>query len=204
MRYKCEESSIRVFFITGLPKTGTTWCVNFLNRLPGVIVLGEGRFFGGKLRNLLPLYEQLKLALNDWIEFIGRRKGNWLLTDKWIVTVEKTNYISPFVLEEKKKEITNFLMKALFYYLAEQVALSTGFSIIGEKTPVVEELEIENWVNCFDSEKFVVLTRNFIDWSVSVALHFYNSNLTNRADKYNLLQQTMDLINCSVANHRNG
>jgi len=189
-----RKQPIRIFFITGLPKTGTTWCANFLNRLPNVTVVGEGRFFGGRLKNLLPLYEQLEIALSDWINFIGKRKGNWLLTDKWIVTVEKTNYIPSFLLEKKKKEIVCFLIRKLLYHLAHQVSISSNSTLVGEKTPITEESEMESWINCFNNEKFVVLTRNFIDWSVSMALHFYDSNLMNRVDRYNIWFNDEDFI----------
>jgi len=188
------EKTFELFFISGLPKSGTSWCSNFLNSLQGIKVLGEGRFFAGKLKNLQTLYEQLEKAVDGWVEFVGRRKGNWLLNDQYIVTINKTNYIPSDILEKEKKEISCLLIKHLIYNLASRASEFYGVHKVGDKTPIFSPSEIKNWISCFNKERFIILTRDFIDWVVSLSLHFYHSNLTNRPDRHNIWLSDEDLI----------
>lgn len=62
------------FLITGGPRSGTNYLSNMLNTHKPDIVRGESMFFNQQM-----IYPSLYDAIENWIEFAGKRKHSWPL-----------------------------------------------------------------------------------------------------------------------------
>jgi hypothetical protein len=173
-----------VFFLTGLPKTGTTWLMNMLNDVDGIRCLGEGRFFSSELRNVPSLHGSVSNALRPWYEFIALRKNNWLHFDQDIQTVNRKNYISDQTLERRfQKDIARIMHLVVKDIMTSLPDADQTTQLIGDKTPILRPAEIAHIRRTFPEAKCVFLQRNVKDFIVSLLCHYYRSMKDNRPDR---------------------
>lgn len=172
----------KIFFITGLPKSGTTWTVNMLNSLDGVVVRGEGCFFSNIYRNAPSLHDSLKRGIAPWFDYISHRKANWLQTDDIIETVNKYNYIRSERLEEAFEARAGDMTRAVVTGLMESAARSPGARLVGDKTPVMAPEDLLALRRVFPDAPVICMKRGVKDYVVSHLFHYHRSMRDRRPD----------------------
>lgn len=170
-----------LFFITGLPKTGSSWLMNMLNDVPGIKCMGEGRFFSSGIKNIPSLFDSLNNGLGRWIDYIAERKHNWFDNCLEINTIEKRNY----VMDKDKERIKEGLTKSTIRHIVPEIMMSRAgdnTQIIGDKTPSIRIGDLDRMINTFPIAKVIFLHRGVYDFLASYIMHFYRSTKVNRPD----------------------
>ncbi len=183
----------QIFFLTGLPRSGTTWTMNMLNSCDNICCLGEGRFFSSMLRDVPSLYDTIKQGIYNWHHFIAHRKNNWLNLDKYITTVNKTNYISKHILNTSITRETDIIVRNYVLDLFNRHK-KQNIKVIGDKTPIFYIEEFKRILRIFPEAKIIFLIRKLDDFIVSILFHFWRSNSQNRPDKHICLFEPEDFI----------
>lgn len=170
-----------LFFITGLPKTGSSWLMNMLNDVPGIKCMGEGRFFSSGIKNIPSLFDSLNNGLGKWINYIAERKYNWFDNCLVINTIEERNY----VVDNDKERIKEKLTKTTIRHIVNEIMISrvgNDTQIIGDKTPTTIIDELDRISNIFHDAKIIFLHRGIYDFLASFIMHFYRATKNNRPD----------------------
>lgn len=173
-----------IFFLTGLPKSGTTWMMHMLNEINGVKCLGEGRFFSSGLANVPSLRKAMNESLAEWFYYIARRKGNWLNLDSEIITINRQNFVHDEIMKRKLNRNLDRAMRLLVTDLMMRHQACNGLSLIGDKTPLMSADELNNLQNAFPDARIVFMRRNVKDFIVSFLFHFWRSMRDNRPDRF--------------------
>ncbi|WP_341582251.1 sulfotransferase [Marinobacter metalliresistant] len=169
------------FFITGLPKTGSTWVMQMLNDISGIQCLGEGRFFSSGLRHVPSLYDSILTGTLHWAEFIAQRKRNWLDDNDSIRTIEKYNYVSESRTRKATDHLTKIMIQsAIEALLNDHITLETV--AIGDKTPTLEVEALQRIENVFPDANIVFLHRGLHDFLASFMCHYHRSMRDRRPD----------------------
>lgn len=172
-----------IFFITGLPKSGTTWLVNMLNSIEEVMVRGEGCFFSDIYRTTPSLYGSMSRALRPWYEYISHRKHNWLDMDDHIETVNRYNYIRVETLGRRFESVVRECTRTMTLELMREAAGSEDRIVrMGDKTPVMFPDELRRIRETFPGSRIVCLKRNVKDYIVSHVFHYWRSVRNRRPD----------------------
>ncbi|WP_291329792.1 sulfotransferase [Desulfovibrio sp. UCD-KL4C] len=168
------------FFITGLPKTGSTWIKNMLNDVNGICCIGEGLFFASGLKNTPSLYDSIYKSIYQWGDYICDRKQNWLDDLVEIKTIEKRNFVS----EDNKTSVTQKIADQATREIVLNCFLrqKAGTTAIGDKTTALSTEVFPRIQRVFPEAKIIFLHRNLYDFLASYIMHFYRSTKTNRAD----------------------
>ena len=178
-----KGSKKRVFFLTGLPKSGTTWMMNILNSLEDVCCLGEGRFFSSGLQNVPSLYEALAEGLRPWYEFISLRKRNWLRLDAHLESINRQNFLPTQVFADAfDRDLRQVARMTIFNFMLGAVQGDPKVKMIGDKTPVMAPEELRKMVNVFPDAKIVFMRRNVKDFIVSLLFHYWRATRDRRPD----------------------
>jgi len=173
----------KIFFVTGLPKSGTTWLANMLNCLEEVICLGEGGFFFNGEGGVPSLYDSLINGLRPWYNFIAHRKRNWVGLDDFIQTINHYNFLSSEVLSENfKKDIEILTRLVICYFMEKAVKDRPQIKLIGDKTPVIQLNRLRMMNTIFPEAKIIFMRRNVKDFIVSLLFHYWRSVRNNRPD----------------------
>ncbi len=187
MRRKFPENNLsekKLFFLTGLPKSGTTWLMNILNSSEVICCLGEGRFFSSALNKVPSLYNALLEGIRPWYEYIARRKKNWIGLDNYITTINCQNFLPYQILSKTLEEdLDTIVYYAVLYFFSKAKAKFPDTQLIGDKTPVSRPYEIKKIHRVFPTSKKIFLYRNVKDFIVSLMFHYWRSNFHNRPDK---------------------
>jgi len=183
----------QIFFITGLPKSGTTWMMNMLNSIDGICCLGEGKFFSSGLTNVPSLYDAIKNGIYNWHNFIAHRKNNWLNLDKHITTINKTNILPNKVLERSLQKETDTIIRKYIIHLFNK-AKQQNTILIGDKSPLLYTNEFSRIIRIFPEAKIIFLIRDLENFIISILFHFWRSNKDNRSDKSICLFTSDDFI----------
>jgi len=183
----------QIFFITGLPKSGTTWMMNMLNSIDNICCLGEGKFFSSGLTNVPSLYDAIKNGLYNWHNFIAHRKNNWLNLDKHITTINKTNILPTKVLERSLQKETDTIIRQYIIHLFNKTKQQNTV-LIGDKSPLLYSNEFSRIIRIFPEAKIIFLIRNLEDFIISILFHFWRSNKDNKSDKSICLFKSEDFI----------
>lgn len=178
-----KGSEKRVFFLTGLPKSGTTWIMNILNSIEEVCCLGEGRFFSSGLQNVPSLYEALTEGLRPWYEFISHRKKNWLGLDGHFESINRQNFLSDQTFAEAfDRDVGQVARMTILNFMLGAVQGDPKVKIIGDKTPVMVPEELRRMVTLFPDAKVVFMQRNVKDFIVSLLFHYWRATRDRRPD----------------------
>jgi len=117
------ESFVReseIFFLTGLPKSGTTWLMNILNSSEKICCLGEGRFFSSGLDDVPSLFDAFSEGIRPWYEFIALRKNNWIGLDDQITTINCQNFLpSQIINKSLNRDVDVIFHVTLLYFFFE-------------------------------------------------------------------------------------
>lgn len=174
----------QVFFLTGLPKSGTTWMMNILNSFDEICCLGEGRFFGGGLEDAPCLYDAMATGLRPWHDFIALRKKNWLGYDQEIVTAQRRNYLPKQFQDEAFRSVLDLQVGTMVSQLMSNVVKAKPqVQWIGDKTPVWNSAELERVGRIFPEAKIVFLRRDVRDFVVSLLFHYWRATRDMRPDR---------------------
>jgi len=158
----------RRFFITGLPRSGTTWLKNMLNEITGVMCFGEGLLYSGIAREVPSLFDSVAGGIREWVEFIAQRKGSVLNTDQAIRTIgNRVNVIGEAIVEGETERLTMLMVHAAVEYLFSE------WDVAGEKSPVIRGSDLHRIAHCNRNALIVVLTRDVCDWIVSWSRLYY-------------------------------
>ncbi|MBW1963310.1 MAG: sulfotransferase [Deltaproteobacteria bacterium] len=178
-----KRSEKRVFFLTGLPKSGTTWMMNILNSLEDVCCLGEGRFFSSGLQNVPSLYEALAKGLRPWYEFISLRKKNWLGLDAHLESINRQNFLPAQAFAEAfDRDLGQVARMTILNFMLGAVQGDPKVKMIGDKTPVMAPEELRKMANLFPDAKVVFMQRNVKDFIVSLLFHYWRATRDRRPD----------------------
>lgn len=177
-------SEEKIFFLTGLPKSGTTWLMNILNSSEVICCLGEGRFFSSSLKNVPSLHNALLEGIRPWYEYIACRKKNWIGLDNYIITINRQNFLPSQILSKTiQEDLDTIVYYTVLYFFSKAKAKLPDIQLIGDKTPVSSQYEIKKIHKIFPKSKKIFLYRNVKDFIVSLIFHYWRSNFHNRPDK---------------------
>ncbi len=192
-----KESEI--FFLTGLPKSGTTWLMNILNSSEEICCLGEGRFFSSDLQNVPSLFDALYEGIRPWHEFIALRKKNWIGLDDYITTINYQNFLPSKVTNDSlNKTVDVILHLTLLDVISRAKIKYPRARLVGDKTPVTRPYQLQRIIRVFPSTKVIFLYRNVKDFIVSILFHYWRSIRNNRPDsqiKYLTLDDFLQVEN---------
>lgn len=172
---------MQLFFITGLPKTGSTWLANMLNDTPHLQCLGEGRFFSSGLNQVPSLYDAVFSAASSWVDYAAERKFNWLEPYVSIKTIERRNYVCQRDKEVAARKLCETMLSAAVTRLMTANA-RPDTEAIGDKTPAFCLREIETLNSTFPDAKLVFLHRGVHDFLASYIMHFHRARKNSRPD----------------------
>jgi len=174
----------QLFFVSGLPKTGTTWLMRMLDGVDGICCRGEGRFFSSSIRNVPSLWDSLANAVEPWSRYVATRKCGWTGMSDRIETINRNNYLSESVLGEWREQMVGFLtaqwVKKSF---AETVGHGEDVGWVGDKTPATRPEELSRIHRAFPSAKLLLMQRGVKDFVVSYLFHFWRAMREKRPDR---------------------
>lgn len=145
-----DLSALPVFFVGGLPRSGTTWVQQLLNAHPQVLCLGESHFFN----DLVP-------GLARTVQSYGERRAEG--RDTWAPTVRGPD-----------RALLAPLFHAAFVALAQMNLdgrAASALAAIGEKTPD-NLMHLPRIWGTFPSARFVNVIRDGRDGAVSAYIRF--------------------------------
>ena len=142
---------MKLFFIVGAQKSGTTWLQRSLNSIEGVHCLGEGHFID---RLMLPITR----VLRDYNELMG------LVAER---VYEGKSYYQPILDDEYRQ-----LMRQLILHRMVQSTKAdpTTITAIGDKTPA-HSFHIDILRVLFPEARFIHMLRDGRDVAVSAFHH---------------------------------
>jgi len=142
--------SLPMFFVGGLPRSGTTWVQQLLNAHPQLVCLGESHFFN----DLVP-------SLTRTVEAYGKRRA--VGQDTWAPTVQGPRH-----------QLLSPMLHATFVALVQENLDGrdpAGIMAIGEKTPD-NIMHLQRIWNVFPGARFVNVIRDGRDGAVSAFIRF--------------------------------
>ena len=172
---------MQLFFLTGLPKTGSTWLMNLLNEIPPLQCLGEGRFFASGLRHVPSLYDATYAGIYQWGNYISERKHNWLDDGSSITTIQRYNYISEKQKENIAHELTRTTLRETISELMSKRAKATTHAM-GDKTPTLHIETLDRIQQTFPNARTILLQRGLYDFLASFIQHFHRATRDRRPD----------------------
>jgi hypothetical protein len=175
-----------IFFLTGLPKSGTTWLMRMLDFQTGVVCRGEGRFFSSNLIDVPSLWGALHAGLEPWYSYVAHRKRNWIGLDHAIQTKDRANLLNPDTVRRNlEQDLTELFRFAVRHFMLKPVEgrRSETAQFIGDKTPVVESRQLDQIFSTFPDSRVLFLRRGVKDFIVSLAFHYWRSQSTYRPDR---------------------
>lgn len=149
------------FFVVGRAKSGTTWLRNLLDAHPEILCRGEGTFFGrgadlGERRGLItPTSLHGALADSDYLRTWIEKKPMWTRG------------------KEAEEHLMNLTRLCILYFLGEQLA-SSGKRLVGDKTPLITEHDIQHISSIMPGSKVIHIIRDGRDAAVSGVHHVWN------------------------------
>lgn len=168
-RRKTWREDVPVFFVVGVPKSGTTWLMRTLDSHPEVLCRGEGRFFDrGMQRDRLkdmrtsehirnkvqPSSLYYALAESEYLRF-------WIERSVWTRD------------DDPEEHIRNLTRLAVNYFLTEKLA-ETGKKMVGDKTPLSGPNVIREVAEVYPDARVIHIIRDGRDTAVSRMHHNWN------------------------------
>jgi hypothetical protein len=168
------------FFITGLPRTGTTWMMSLVNQITGICCYGESKLYSSAVRDTPSLASLLINTIRPWAQIIARRKHNIFRADNVIHTIERENVV-PEQTVAKAIEITAM---AALRGITDCVLVPDDEEtvVVGEKTPQMYPAELELIAKAEAEAFIVIMRRNVYDWIVSWARFYYTRRCAHAAE----------------------
>lgn len=171
-RVTSSREDVPVFFVIGVPKSGTTWLMRTLNRHPEVLCLGEGRFFDREMRH----NRRKDMQASEHIRFKVQPASLYYALDEseflrlWI---ERSVWTRDDDAEEHLKNLTRV---AVNYFLTEKLA-KTGKSMVGDKTPLSSPNIIREIAEIYPDARVIHIIRDGRDTAISGMHHLWNRSI---------------------------
>jgi len=143
-----------LFFIMGVPKSGTTWLQYLLNGHPEILCTGEGNF-----NQIIKGLNEVVNDYNTYIEEINKAIGT-------------SNYVL------FSKENLKYLFVTIVGLLFSNIKLSPSIKCIGSKNPILIK-ELETHASLLPGSKFIHIIRDGRDVIVSA---WFNNRRRNMKD----------------------
>lgn len=178
-----------IFFVVGLPRSGTNWLMRTLNSHPEILCRGEGRFFGRNIRSEDLIEMQPTKHLRRKIQ--PSSLHNALAESEYLrLWMERSVWTRD---EDTEKHVTNLTREAINYFLKEKLA-KTNKRMVGDKTPLGHwnSLEIIEEIGeiCPDA-RVIHIIRDGRDVAVSW-IHFLWDRGTDQGGIYHLTPDEQD------------
>jgi len=149
LRAIADMRSKELFFVTGLPRSGSTWLTILLNAHPRVSCAGEGHF----LSSLAP---QLSHAVTSYNAYIGHKNKDVL---QGVITFPQLD--APDFM---------FLLTSTILLLMASSVKARRVRVVGEKTPG-DLIGLPFLNQIFPTAKFIHILRDPRDCAVSTWFH---------------------------------
>lgn len=169
----------RVFFVVGVPKSGTTWLMRTLDRHPEILCRGEGRFFDQQMRR-----DNLKeMQTSEHIKFKIQPSSLYhSLSDSedlrlWI---ERSVWTRDDDAEEHMRNLTRV---ATNYFLSQKLRKS-GKKMVGDKTPLSSTKIMREISEIYPSARVIHIIRDGRDTAVSRIHHNWNRAIDRGGTKH--------------------
>lgn len=162
-----SPAGMPVFFVVGVPKSGTSWLMRLLNSHPQILCKGEGVFFGKGSRSLLRALESSE-GVRRWVE-----RSPWTRTPK----------------DPKLNEIAGMLARALM--LRKLGRAQRHFPtklIVGDKSPYTEST-VADLLQNVPNARVIHIIRDGRDQAISLVHHRWN-----RAEKLKISVEEKDKL----------
>ncbi len=150
-----------LFFISGAPKSGTTWFQRLLDTHPEIVCSGEGHF----AESLLKPFNKLAHQYNEQQKISAKR----VYEDK------------PYYQGLKSQEI-DFICRTIVGAIMSQRRIPEGIKCVGDKTPR-HSLHMDLLAHVFPEAKFVNIVRDGRDVITSTCHHAFRAGHTSAIDK---------------------
>ena len=142
---------MKLFFIVGAQKSGTTWLQRSLNSVEGVYCLGEGHFID---RLMLPITNVLR-DYNRLMELVAER------------VYEGKSYYKPILDDEYRRVMRQLILSRMVH---STKAAAAEITAIGDKTPA-HSFHIDSLRILFPEARFIHMLRDGRDVAVSAFHH---------------------------------
>lgn len=159
---------MQYFFVTGSPKSGTTWLQMLLDAHPDVVCSGEGAFF----ERLIQPISEVRAKYNDYMNYANK------------AVYEGNGFYGQIPFEETKQQ----LREIVFNLMSRRAVAST--MAIGDKTPR-HNLFLNSMHTIFPEAKFINIVRHPYDVAVSKLFHASRVGRTEALDPNSGARTTM-------------
>lgn len=158
-----------IFFVVGVPKSGTTWLMRTLDSHAEVLCKGEGRFFDremerDRLKNM-QTSEHIKYKIQPSSLYHAIAEDEYLRL--WIERSVWTRDGDP------EEHIRNLTRVAVNHFLTEKLA-KTGKRMVGDKTPLSNTTIMREISEIYPDARVIHVIRDGRDTAVSRAHHNWN------------------------------
>lgn len=163
---------MQYFFVTGSPKSGTTWLQMLLDAHPDVVCSGEGAFF----ERLIQPITDVRAKYNDYMSYANK------------AVYEGNGFYDGIPFPEIKEQ----LRQIVFNLMSKRAAANT--LAIGDKTPR-HNLFLNSMHMIFPEAKYINIVRHPCDVAVSKLFHGARVGQTDALDpasklRTRLIEQT--------------
>lgn len=162
-----------IFFVVGVPKSGTTWLRRLLDSHPEVLCHGEGRFFGRDDKD--PNFEHVQANNLGQLMRPGSLHYTLAEYEPLRLWLERTWWSRDGDAEEHVARITRETVR---YLLARKLAKTngseTGKRIVGDKTPLHSAGTVKEIDRMFPEARVVHIIRDGRDQAISHNHHRWN------------------------------
>lgn len=164
-----------LFFLTGLPRTGTSWTRRMLDSHPQIVCKGEARIMTSPFTQGKGLWDYLYESIHTWVLKEGSRKGNGFIEPEReeIAWRQGSPLVTTEFLRREATGLTTVAATSLVQYLLLGNITDDEIAT-GEKTPVIKTRDINRFEKLRKaglSLKVIGLHRKFSDWFKSYHKH---------------------------------
>lgn len=146
--------SIKINFIIGVPRSGTTLLSVILNQYPNCISLPEVHqltYFYKKYKNVTTITKSLKEDIYEFIFLFYNHKTNPLFGNPNNTLIHNLKIDSPITYSQ--------LIKLIYLGLCDEKGVKNEINFIVDKNPLYT-LEVDKIVSIFPEAKFIALIRD--------------------------------------------
>lgn len=164
-----------LFFLTGLPRTGTSWTRRMLDDHPEVVCKGEARIMTSPFTQGKGLWDYLHDSVHTWVLKEGSRKGNGFIEPEHeeIAWRQGSPLVSTGFLKRESTSLALVAASSLIQYLLLN-NIKNGEKATGEKTPVIKPDDLSRFGKLREAGlnlKVIGLQRRFSEWFKSYHKH---------------------------------
>lgn len=168
-RRQTYREDVPIFFVVGVPKSGTTWLMRTLDSHPEILCRGEGRFFDRGMDRAHLKHMQTTEHIRNKIQTSSLHHAlsesehlrYWIERSVWSRE------------EDPEEHVRNLTRVAVRYFLTEKLA-QTGKRMVGDKTPLSSPNIVREVSEIFPEARVIHIIRDGRDTAVSRTHHNWN------------------------------